>query len=65
MPVSVRVGSLDSLLPLAQADVARFAAAGWVDGEDLAYAEFPAGHVYGTGDAAATWQFACRFAVVP
>jgi len=65
VPVSIRVGSLDSLLPFAQADRARFAVAGWTEGEILSYAEFAAGHVYGSGDVTATWQFACRYAVVP
>jgi poly(3-hydroxybutyrate) depolymerase len=65
VPVAMRIGSLDSLLPFAQADRTRFLAAGWTDGEILAYTEFPSGHVYGAADAVATWQFACRFAVVP
>lgn len=65
VPVAVRVGSLDSLLPFVQADRSLFLAAGWTEGEIFSYTEFPSGHVYGAADAVATWQFACRFAVVP
>lgn len=65
VPVSIRVGAVDSLLPFAQADRTRFTAAGWLEGQTLGYAEFPGGHVYGVADAAATWAFVCRYAVVP
>jgi poly(3-hydroxybutyrate) depolymerase len=65
VPVAIRIGGGDSLLPFAQADRVRFVAAGWIEGQGLAYTEFAGGHTYAPADAAATWAFACHFAVVP
>lgn len=61
VPVAIRIGQSDSLLPYAQADRTAFLAAGWTAGDTLAYAEFAGGHVYDAAGIAAAWTFLCPF----
>jgi poly(3-hydroxybutyrate) depolymerase len=61
IPVSIRVGSADSLAPLASSDRGVFTAAGWQDGLDLQHAEFSGGHTYNVAELLAHWDAACRW----
>lgn len=61
VPVAIRIGLSDSLLPYARADRAAFVAAGWSEGTDLAYAEVAGGHTYDATGLAAAWSFLCPF----
>lgn len=63
IPVDLRVGGSDPLLPYLQADHARFQAAGW--GADAALSVFPAGHVVVPSQLQPTWDFLCRFQRLP
>ena len=62
IPLNVRVGSSDSLAPFANSDRTVFAAAGWSEPVDYAFAEFPGGHTYAATDVDAQWAFLCRWA---
>lgn len=61
MPVAIRIGLSDALLPYARADRTAFVAAGWTEGADLAYAEVAGGHTYDAAGLAAAWSFLCPF----
>jgi len=61
IPVSIRVGDVDSLAPLARNDRSVFEAVGWQDGIELRYAEFSGGHTYTGSDLQAHWDAACRW----
>lgn len=65
LPVDIRIGAADPLLPAAQADRQRFIDAGWQLGVDLTYAQIGGGHEAGAGDAQAAWQAVCRWARAP
>jgi poly(3-hydroxybutyrate) depolymerase len=65
LPVAIRTGSSDPLLPYARLDRDRFLAAGWQQGLDLDYSEPPGGHVADAADAQAAWAGICRWAVLP
>jgi poly(3-hydroxybutyrate) depolymerase len=65
LPVAIRTGGSDPLLPYARLDRDRFLAAGWQQGLDLDYSEPPGGHVADAADAQAAWTGICRWAVLP
>lgn len=65
LPVDIRIGQQDPLLPYAQADRQRFIAAGWTLGVDLTYAESAGGHAIDSADAAAAWSAMCVWARTP
>jgi poly(3-hydroxybutyrate) depolymerase len=65
LPVAIRTGSSDPLLPYARLDRDRFIAAGWQLGLDLDYGEPPGGHTIDAADAQAAWAGLCRWAVQP
>jgi poly(3-hydroxybutyrate) depolymerase len=65
LPVDIRVGQQDPLLPYAQADRQRFIAAGWTFGLDLTYVESGGGHEIDAADAAAAWSAMCLWAREP
>lgn len=65
LPVDIRVGSSDPLLPFAQADRQRFIDAGWQLGLHLTYAEVPGGHQVDPTDAQMAWANLCRWALDP
>jgi poly(3-hydroxybutyrate) depolymerase len=62
VPVSIRVGDVDPLQPLAQADASRFLSAGWQVDLDLRYGQFGGGHTYDAAEIDRQWDFLCRFA---
>lgn len=61
LPVDIRIGLSDTLLPFAQADRERFIDAGWQLGFDLTYAEIAGGHQVNAADAQAAWNRMCRW----
>jgi len=61
VPVAIRIGLSDALLPYARADRTAFVGAGWTEGADLAYAEVAGGHTYDATGLAAAWSFLCPF----
>lgn len=63
IPVELRAGGNDPLLPHVQADHARFQAAGW--GADAALTVFSGGHEVLPAQLSATWNFLCRFQRLP
>jgi polyhydroxybutyrate depolymerase len=65
LPVAIRTGSGDPLLPYARLDRDRFLAAGWQWGTDLDYSEPTGGHEVDAADASAAWAGLCRWAVQP
>ena len=65
LPVDIRIGLADPLLPFAQADRQRFIDAGWQLGVDLTYAEVSGGHQLSAADAQAAWTRLCRWAMRP
>ena len=65
LPVDIRVGGQDPLLPYAQADRQRFISAGWSLGLDLTYTEAGGGHELYALDAAEAWRAMCQWAMVP
>ncbi len=65
IPVSLHVGTGDSLQPYVAADRDRFAANGWVLGDTLWYATFAGGHVYASAQLAEAWQNLCPFQALP
>jgi poly(3-hydroxybutyrate) depolymerase len=57
IPVSIRIGDADPMLGQARQDRDRFKAAGWVEGQNLAYSEFSGGHQLPSGDRQLAWDF--------
>ncbi len=65
LPVDIRIGISDPLLPFAQADRQRFIDAGWQLGHDLTYTEVIGDHAVDAVDAHAAWLAVCRWARAP
>jgi polyhydroxybutyrate depolymerase len=65
LPVDIRIGVDDPLLPFAQADRQRFLDAGWLLDVDLTYAEVSGDHEINPVDAQAAWANLCRWALAP
>lgn len=65
LPIDIHVGSLDPLLPFAQADRQRLLAHGWVTGSNLFYTEFNGGHTYSPAHLQSIWDHVCGFARGP
>lgn len=65
IPLSLQVGTGDSLRPYVQADRARFLANGWVAEDTLRYVEFSGGHNYTQVQLAQTWDYLCLFQRLP
>jgi predicted esterase len=56
IPVSIRIGDADPMVGQARQDRDRFKSAGWVEGQNLFYSEFPGGHQLPTGDRQLAWD---------
>jgi len=65
LPVDIRIGTGDPLLPFAQGDRQRFINAGWQLGVDLTYTEVAGGHQVDATDAQAAWLAVCRWSRAP
>jgi len=57
IPVAIRVGTSDPLLPQVKADRGRFLAAGWVEGKTLSYVQFSGGHTILSTHPKQIWSF--------
>jgi poly(3-hydroxybutyrate) depolymerase len=57
IPVAIRIGTTDPLLPQARMDRGAFTGAGWVEGDDLDYQEFAGGHTVLPGHPQEMWTF--------
>ncbi len=65
IPVQVRVGTSDNLLPYAQTDRSRFLAAGWSEPDDYALVTFSGGHSFDSSHAPPAWTALCQRALLP
>ncbi|MGA8277106.1 MAG: hypothetical protein WB784_02780 [Rhodanobacteraceae bacterium] len=65
IPVDMRVGTSDPVLPYVRMDRDAFLSAGWFLGDTLYYTEFDGGHTYSTVDLIGVWGHFCPNAVVP
>jgi poly(3-hydroxybutyrate) depolymerase len=57
LPVSLRVGSSDSLRGYVQGDFTRLQQAGWTAGSEVSYGEFSGGHSVPFAEAEAAWSW--------
>jgi poly(3-hydroxybutyrate) depolymerase len=57
VPVSLRVGTLDSLRGYVQGDFGRLQVAGWETPQAIAYTEFGGGHTVSVADVEAAWAW--------
>lgn len=65
IPVSLRVGVQDPLLPYVSGDAGRFQTAGWTAATDLLYATFVGGHTVEATDAETAWAWFQTHSISP